>query len=70
VDKGKYCVTGTFELFDPQKEGVVGGIAKAVRTGKRDSPSRRVQSLGGDVDDVHRKFACDIARQLAKGLGY
>jgi len=70
ADEDEYTVLGTFQIFDPQKEGLIGGIANATHTGKRDSPSKSVRLSSGELDVVHRKFAARVARELAKGLGY
>ena len=70
ADEDEYTVLGTFRVFDAQKEGLIGGIANAMYTGIRDSPTGSMQLSGGGLDAVHRKFAARVARELARGLGY
>jgi len=70
ADAGKYTIIGTFQLYDPHKEGLVGGIATAAYTGKRDPPSVANRVGGGNIQGVTRTFAARMAKQLAVGLGH
>ena len=68
----KYSVTGNFQLYDSEKEGVVGGVPHAAYSGDLDPGTNW---LKGNVEPsqaqkVHQTLASWVARQLARGLGH
>lgn len=75
VHTAEYYVMGNFDLFDPQKEGIIGGLSDVRAVGRRDYGAGKTKAKGATLDPanaqkVHVALARRVAAQLAKGMGY
>ena len=68
----QYCVMGTFEIYDPGREGEIGAVPDATYVGDVDFGVNWAQGKRGPeiAQKVHQALAWWVARQIAKGLGY
>lgn len=68
---GKYYFAGNFQLYDAEKEGLIGGISDASYVAELDFDWRAGSEMSSwDAQRLYSTWARRVAVEMARGLGY